>query len=471
MTPIVSVGYPGGSVSYKTTASAGPATPTLVQMISSETNLGGIQGSASNHYKYYMPNALLAGNCLVIAASWPGGNPPTISDTVNGTWPAAITVVSGSNLDAGFIVLPSTGAGVTQIEATFGTNAIPFQWDIFEFHNVVGADGTHGTADAASSSLAVGSFTPTTNNNVNGGHLILSYFAPSIWTPTDQPTLIASGSGHTLLEADIAWTGDTYSFPKSSQYLIQTTNAAVNPSWTMTGGGSNTYNCIAIALKVGSAGSPIPAGIHINKIIHMTSPGANASSIKIHIPSTGNLGILIMDTVGGGGCTTAVDSSSNSWPNLATGTNADGDGVWYGQNGSLGANATLTMHASKNFAEFSFQFFDIQGAATSSYDTSVFLPAASGLGATWTGPSITPSESIGLTICYAGCGLGPGLSVTSPTGAIWDYIYYDSETDGDWYENADMRAHYYFSSNATQNWVMTMTNTGATVLGGAIIFK
>src|SRR5260221_13206993 len=66
--------------------------PTLIQSVTSACNPNGLIGGteAGNNFKFTLPNSVLAGNCLVFQFSIPNGITITsISDTVNGTWPAA----------------------------------------------------------------------------------------------------------------------------------------------------------------------------------------------------------------------------------------------------------------------------------------------------------------------------------------------------------------------------------------------
>jgi hypothetical protein len=57
-------------------------------------------------------------------------------------------------------------------------------------------------------------------------------------------------------------------------------------------------------------------------------------------------------------------------------------------------------------------------------------------------------------------GQGPGKAVTSPAGAIWDFVIYTGETDLDTMENADALGHAYNSDTTTQDWNWTITSIG-----------
>jgi hypothetical protein len=79
---------------------------------------------------------------------------------------------------------------------------------------------------------------------------------------------------------------------------------------------------------------------------------------------------------------------------------------------------------------------------------------------------MAPYVSQGLAITYVPMSVGPGLSVTSPPGAVFDFISYTGETDADQYDNADLGAHYYFNTCAEQNWSWTLTSQGSNAIGG-----
>jgi hypothetical protein len=448
----------------------GPSTPSFVQSVISTTNIPGVEGNAGNNFKYILPNSVQAGNALLVAATWPHGVTPTISDNVNGTWPAAIVTVDGGvgNYVSGFFLKTNVAAGVTTVQAAFGSNQIPFQWNIFEINNVVGANGSTGTANVRGPNLATGSFTPG-NNNAGGGNLVVSYFPLSAAT-SSNPTLWVKGSGHTLHEADILWISDQ-GFPHATQYVLQTTQAAINPSVTATGDSADTFNAVAIALQVGSAGSPKPSsGIHIDKIIHFTMAANATTALKMQTPFGGNLRVLAADT-GGQAYSSVTDSDNVTWSVAGGITNANNANayIFYRQNAPAndGATLTLNMPAGGLGAPNSWRIFDISNAAASSFDTSVFGAGQNfnGVGSVSNWPSIIPGVSSGLTIALAGLGQGPGLSVSAPSGAIFDMIAYANEIDADLYENADLLGHYYFSSNATQNWGWTFTKASSSSNG------
>jgi hypothetical protein len=67
---------------------------------------------------------------------------------------------------------------------------------------------------------------------------------------------------------------------------------------------------------------------------------------------------------------------------------------------------------------------------------------------------------------------GPGLAVTSPTGAVFDFVTYAGESDSSYMENADLLAHL---CNATpsvaESWTWTITANGTSWGSIAAAFK
>ena len=206
--------------------------------------------------------------------TYPSGSSPTITDNNGNTWPttAAVSANAGPGGNISSIwVLPNANAGQTTITVSFASAIIPFNYVVSEFNNVATANplnGTSATANDAGASIATGSFTPG-NNDGNGGNLIWNYYAVS-GGANGNPTSWVSGSGFTLLDADIAW-NTKQGFPHATQYLVQTAAAPINPGITATAD-TDGFNGVAVALKAASAGTATSAGIHINKIIHQTLP-------------------------------------------------------------------------------------------------------------------------------------------------------------------------------------------------------
>jgi hypothetical protein len=457
-------------------------TPSLVQMISSDANYygagaptAGVGGTGGqNNFRYNVPNKVQPGNCYLVSATWPDGNTPVLSDNLNGIWPAPIGTVGvgqGNNV-SGFFLLPYSLPGWMTITACLsGMPTPPFQWNIKEFCHVIGSGGTSGVYAQAGATLTAGSFTPI-NNNAGGGNLIVTYCCTSDdnMLQTSAPSSFVPSSGHTLLEANITCVevqaSGGYGFAHAEEYYLQTTSAAINPGFTATGDTANTYNVISIALTVGPAGSPAPAyGPWINKIIHQsTLAWAVGTSVKFQVPWTGNLRFAKALTGGNLTSMTITDSDGYTWVNKASGT---GDLIGYAANTAVDPNATITMSGGAGIfgSNYSWVFYDVANMAASPFDqyvaTTTYSAGNGGIASNATAlinvPSITPSVPCGVCFSGTGLGTGPGLTCSSPQGAIDDYIHYSGENDNDNYDNADCGGHHFFSTDATINWCYTLT--------------
>ena len=143
----------------------------------------------------------------------------------------------------------------------------PFQYTLSEFNNVATTSpvaGIHvGAALSPNASTAVidpGGFTPA-NNNANGGNVIWNYTAIATTSNgSANVTTWTSGENLTLLDADIAWTSNA-SFAHASQWVLQSTAAAIDP--TITSGGDtlrDLFNSVTVALKAASSGGDASHG-------------------------------------------------------------------------------------------------------------------------------------------------------------------------------------------------------------------
>ena len=155
--------------------------------------------------------------------------------------------------------------------------------------------------------------------------------------------------------------------------------------------------------------------------------------------------------------TSVTDNNSDTWTKVAP----DGrNQFWYTFTGASNTplpNLKVTIHVSTTNGN-SMRVFDISNATA--YDTGAAGSDVSCNSATSVSnqPSLTPGHNSALILTYMALGTGPGLSVTSPTGAVWDLVTYTNESDVDYMENADAVAHKYLASSGTTynfNWTIT----------------
>ena len=65
-------------------------TPTLIQHVASSANPVGV-GISGNAFKIPLPNAVGAGNALILGITYPHGKTVTITDNNGNTWPGSAT--------------------------------------------------------------------------------------------------------------------------------------------------------------------------------------------------------------------------------------------------------------------------------------------------------------------------------------------------------------------------------------------
>jgi hypothetical protein len=475
---LASTGSTGTTGATGSTGSSGPV-PALIQHVASSANPVGL-GISGNNYKIPLPNPVLAGDALVLAVTYPHGNLTTVSDTLRQTWPQASIVKDGgtNNYATAIYVLCGSAGGSETITVGFSGSVLPFEYTVSEFSNVATSscvDGSVGGANLSPSGSGVinpGSFTPLTNNNSKGGHVIWNYTAIS--GPAEgNPTSWSPASGFSLLDADIAWI-NKQGFPHASQWSIQTEQAAATPSITSTGDTADTFNSASVSLLAASAGGATPSGIHINKIIHESWVAlSSGATLALQLPTTGNLRVLTFPAGQNNiDITSITDSDGSAW-NLKQ-TNGDSAQIWYAANRPANPSLIVSIHTSGASPTNSTRFYDVQGAAASPFDVAAGTDLTP-CGATIDDqPTITPTGANELVIATMGIGDGPGLGVASgaPTGAVWDFTTYSGETDNDLMENADAQAHVYTTTATALQWNWTITsNSNNSCSSEAVAFK
>jgi hypothetical protein len=476
------VGSNGGSTATCSDklAAGGVGQPALIQHVSSTSNPWPGNGISGNNFKIPLPNPVLAGDALVLAISYPSGNTPSITDNLGNTWPssAACTANEVGNMTAAIYVLPNSKAGTLatpgSVTIGLGASVQPFQYTLSEFNNIATSSPVNGCIQAAgispaSGTISPGSFTPTANNNANGGNVIWSYTASAANT-SGYPTGWTAASGFTLLDGNNI--GSSGYISTASQWYIQSTQGTVTPSIVEAGDNGDTYNSLAIALKIGAAGTSMPAGIHINKVLHFTQQAAG-SSLTLETPATGNLRVIAFSLAGSVSSVTDNDTGS-SWTIEQDGNNPEAVIAFAPNRGALPTLKITVRFSSVNYPT-SIRFFDIQEANAAPFDVAASnLPTScSASGNTSAAPAITPTTANGLTIAGMPMGTGPVKGVVGPTNAIFDLVYYTGETDFDMMENADAVGHYYNPDLSTENWSWTTApNSGANCQGTeAVHFK
>lgn len=446
-----------------------PGTPKMVWWTSSSSNINAADAASGDNWKVRPANVTKAGNALILKISYPHGLTPTVTDNINGTWPAAsATVDAGAGkLMSSVYVFPNAGAGAATVNVAFGSNITPFFFEYGEYMNVDAASPVNGTKTAANqtgSTISTGAFTPTTNNDVNGGNLVLAFFDEAINTGEDAPSSWAPSGSFTLLSADTGAraaniaTGGTAGYGHATMEWLQSASASVTPTITPTGASSHTFNCAAIALKASGDGADRDAGIHVRRVLHSSQPNPATTDLEMQFPASGNLWVLEINL---GDRVTSVKDSSDAFATAWTkeGSGSGYCGVFYREGVSPKNDLIIRVDGMPGAGySGSTRFYDIEGAASSGAlaQTKVTASGAcSSVVVVNNAPTITPVAGAvnGLLIAGLSLGQGPsyGFTTGAPAGAFFDLVNYDTQTDSSTIDNSDGSAHYYVPSTTALN--------------------
>jgi len=464
------------NISVSCSAITSTLTPTLVQHVSSNTNIPSIFGDSGRSFTFTLPDPVVAGNALILGLSYASSTSVTsIADSVGNGWPMGPAVATSSGgLASAIFVLTNARGGLTTLTVTLGASVKPFQYTISEFTNLSGDQGSVvGSASnpsygATPSILSSGSFTPH-SNDAGGGNLIWTYLADTAMANGSAAgaTAYAAGSGFTLLDANSA--DGNQGAPHASEFFVQANSAAIDPGVTVTqNGGTDTWNALSVALTAASQGGT-NSGMSVVRIAHF-SPISNRTPTVFTFPSVGNLLVMTLNNPATNMTINSItDSSGNAWTIPAT----SGPQVAYAANAIPSPELTISLDAGA--AEASVQLWDIAGAAQNPYDAAAGIPAGSdgysGSGSMLSDdPSITPSAADGLVIASMFLGTGPssGLASGCPPGSIFDFVYYPGQVDGSNMDNSDGLAHVWVHSTATETWNWMIANGNQGSASGAM---
>lgn len=455
-------------------------TPTLVQHVSSSSNEQ--NGLPGNDFRFTLPNPVLAGNCLILGVTF-GANPfsatsaiTAIRDSSGDAWATlpAVATTDGGTAKSAIFVLPNARAGIHTITVTLNARVTLFQYTVSEFYGVATVNPVAGSAGQAApvsgGGVSTGSFTPA-NNDANGGNLIWAYFADDFTPFATVPTTYAATGGFTLLDGSIGT--NTSQLPHGSMYFVQTTAASINPSMTLTGGRTDTWNGVAVALKAAGAGTAPSTGIRIRSLIHETA-AQPPSTWTMQFPSAGNL--LVIRVNGDPSLSTITDSLGNPYKRAVGGAGSVEPQIWYAVNATPGLALKVTLHFGATPGNRTVLLYDVIGAATSSpvdasADNGDLQAPATPLGFDLdNSPTITPGSVNGLTIAGIGLGIGPvsDFSARAPAGAIMDFVYYTDDEDSDRMDSGDGAAHLFNPDLSTENWSWHIPNVGSNGSCGSV---
>ncbi len=448
-------------------------TAQLVQAIYAQGNNANISSSPGNTYKFTLPEPVGTGNCLVLLQTFTNSvTVSAISDNINGSWSTtAAQACAGANNNTNFYLKAGVSAGVTTVTVVFSGTVQGQPFTLMEWSGIATSSPADGGASNPSQNyngttpISTGAFTPATNNDANGGHLILAGFYLDPFAATSHPTDFIASSGFTLLHADIGWEANG-GLPKAASYQVQTTNGSVNPAMTPTGdtNAADTYNCVALALKLSpGAGTPPSSSMRIvSQTFFYETTGGAAFGWKNKCPIIGNLAVL---TTFHGQFTAVSDSDGNTWhyvPNDNPTPGLDNSSqIWYA-NVTPNSNLfiTTTLNSGHNVPQV--RFYDIANAASSNVLGAHGFTTTHAAGATQDhSPDITPTTAGSRVIVVAEDGVGPVLAITNPANAVLDMVPFTGASDSSTYDSGNGWGHF----PVTQAMVGNVQNVTWTING------
>jgi len=474
----------GRSDSRSATVQVGSSAPTLVQHLASTSN-SPFLALNGNDYRFTLPNPVQAGNCLVFGMTYQKfqGTTPTltsISDSAGNVWPTVPAATTSNGLATSSIfVLPNAKPGVTTITVSFADVTNSFQYTVSEFNNIDRVSpvaASNGLADPNQApNISAGTLNPA-DNDAGGGNLIWSYFIDNGDVGWNTPLRFTPGPQFALLDADIGWFGNV-GLSHASQYFVQTNHAPVTATMTAPFAADvdpESYNGVAVALRVAPAGSPAPTGnIRINQISLFTNT-IPPNEWDFQFPTHGNLIVGIVCQQGIIDIQSITDTQGNTWQSFRP--ELDEPQIWYAVNARPDPNLRITVQSSGVPVNSSFIFYDISGADGSPPDAFADDTGDGinhGSNRIDDAPVITP-RSLGLTLTAISFGTGPamGFSPASPAGAFFDYVYYTGEIDDDRMDNADGRGHLYNTDLSSERFGYVLNHTdGTTASATAVHFR
>jgi hypothetical protein len=435
------------------------STPTCVQYVHWHSNANYENGNA---FKFKLPNATLASNCLILCLSYAysAGRTISITDDQSNSWPGTPTIKTddtGNNYTTALFVLPGATAGVVTITVTFDTAIMGVHASCSEWYNVATAsplDGSSGANLVIGNPVASGSFSTAVDGDlIYHVGIDTNYGAQLDAGFQDGATGITKASGCTLLGAEIM-------YASFIEYQIQGTHGATNPGVTFSGGsmGSVSYNSLTVALKAATAGTAPGSGVRVFGIQHSRLKTISSGDYPIWAPLSGNTGVLCTTyPPSGTQINTVAGSVSGSWSVIST-AGYPQFGHKAGMSSSDVEVLTINVTAGSS-GELQYCLYDIvNGGAYDTYATANVGSFGPGNGGPL--PTLTPGISSGIAVCACGFYTGPPDSLPSPSGAFFDSAYYTGYTDLAPLDSGDGYGHYYFGSNASQTW--TWNDTAAT---------
>lgn len=433
--------------------------PTLVQHAAWGTNSTGKAGAV---WSFSMPHPTQANNLLICGASWDTTTITlTITDDQSNIYTAGPTSNDGTRNIALRYVL-GVAASTQKLTFTFSTAANNVHVTCSEYAFVAtsaATDGSCSTSNVTGPTVACGSFTTTVDGD------LIFYYAIDDFCCNSAITAVTVGSNFNKLSADRRGTFIAH----AEQYTVQTTHGAINPTMTFSQTANDTFGSAAIAFKPDATKGTAPTGIRIVRMFTITP---SATSFVTDLPCSGNLMVAGGTTQPAQADITGItDTDSNTWVRKSSTGNPQ---ILYAQNETCTSpnTRTATVSMSNVTTADPIVFYDISGAATSAFDSTMGVvlsgsrnqthyttssTVCSNAAATNSTMNATPSTTSGIIIVVENNGTGPECGVSS-TNNVLDSAWFQSEDDAccGTLNSSSGYAHIFYSSASQQtitfNW-------------------
>lgn len=446
--------------------------PQLVQWFSTGYD------STGRVFTINLDNPTVAGNLLELYGIANYGNAVTITDNKGvGNWSTAVTnndSTSGPVNTFYLWYLTNTPSGITTLTVSCtlsnsSANGAIVHFEGAEYANVA----QYSPIDGISSNTAVASGIINAPGMLTtaDGDLILLHTQQTDNVPQEQ----LSGFGNNGMQFLVT---DAH-LGAISTYGVQAKAGSIAPFTAPVDTGQH-YLALSAAFKRAQAGNLRPTNsIYLLGRSTQWIQKVSGTKTNLFFAHRGNLTIMTSSRprVTSALTPAATDwPANNNWTKVPATTYTDEPQTWYGTNMSSTPNHPLILSITQaGSADDVVTIYDVEGASAYPYDTfadteiagadqnSIYTPMC----------SVTPSTSNSLIINTVRFSTGPPWKLTSPSGAVFESIFFTgTESDGSYFNFSDCYSMCYSTSNtATTFGVITTNNAASDGVGLAVVFK